>query len=336
VLEQSSNMALHALQDVDDALATTRAFLFPFELRRWLKLALIALFVGGGVSLPTAQFNTTGGFEPDTGTGAEVPSTIPADALSIVIGIAAIVLLLWFVFGLIGAIAEFVLVESLRTGEVTLRRHGRQRLRQGLRLFGFRIAIGIPFLVLVGGWIGLLVGPEVFDIGRIVPVEMLLLLGIPIILLVGLLYAIINAFTTAFVVPIAIKMECGILAGWRRLWGSIKTDPKEYLVYAVVGLVLSIATGIAASIVVGLVAIGLLLPLAVIGIVVHVSVSLSSTVGLAILVVLGGLFVLALLVCWLLVQVPVVTYLRYYALLVLGDVDESLDLIPEQRRAARE
>jgi hypothetical protein len=36
-----------------------------------------------------------------------------------------------------------------------------------------------------------------------------------------------------------------------------------------------------------------------------------------------------------LVQVPVVTYFRYYALLVLGDTDADLDLIPERRRAVR-
>jgi hypothetical protein len=328
-------MALQALQDVSDALATTRAFLFPFELRRWLKLALITLFVGSGVSVPAGQFNNTGGFEPNT--GAEVPSTIPSDVLPIVVGIVAVAVLLGILFTLVGAIAEFILVESLRTGEVTLRRHGRRRWRQGLRVFGFRIAIGIPLLVLVIGWLGLLIAPEVAsDIGPIAPFEVLLLLGGPIIVLASLLYAIINAFTTAFVVPIMIKTDRGVLAGWRRLWGSIKTDIKEYVAYAAVGFVLSIATGIAASLVAGLVAVGLLIPLVLIGGLVHVSVSLSSTIGVAILVVLGGLFVIALLVCWLLVQVPVMTYLRYYALLVLGDIDESLDLIPDQRAAARE
>jgi hypothetical protein len=35
------------------------------------------------------------------------------------------------------------------------------------------------------------------------------------------------------------------------------------------------------------------------------------------------------------VQVPVHTYLRYYALLVLGDVEPDLDLVPDQRAAIR-
>ncbi|MFW5950394.1 MAG: DUF7544 domain-containing protein [archaeon] len=37
-----------------------------------------------------------------------------------------------------------------------------------------------------------------------------------------------------------------------------------------------------------------------------------------------------------LVQVPIVTYLRYYALLVLGDIEESFDIIPEQWAAIEE
>jgi len=37
-----------------------------------------------------------------------------------------------------------------------------------------------------------------------------------------------------------------------------------------------------------------------------------------------------------LVQVPVQAYLRYYALLVLGDVEPEFDLVPDQRAAVRE
>lgn len=329
-------MALHAVDNVSDAFATARAFLFPFELRRWLKLALVALFVGGGgVSLPTTQFNTTGGFEP--GPGTELPGAIPDSIPSLVAVVVAVAIVLGLVFSLVRAIMEFVLVESLRTGEVTLRKHWGRRWRQGLRLFGFRLAIGIPFFVLFVGWLGLLVVPGLFpDVDPVVPLGALLVVGLPVIFLLSLLYTLVFAFTNVFVVPIMIQTDSGVLAGWRRLWGSIKSEPKEYLAYAVIGFVLSVAAGIAASIVVGFVAIGLLLPFALIGLLVYVSVSLSSTAGLAILVALGIVFVVALVVCWLLVQVPVLAYLRYYALLVLGDVDEPLDLIPDQRAAARE
>jgi hypothetical protein len=50
----------------------------------------------------------------------------------------------------------------------------------------------------------------------------------------------------------------------------------------------------------------------------------------------GALFVVSVVTLWLFVQVPVVTYLRYYALLVLGDVEAPLDLVSDRRTAVRE
>lgn len=45
------------------------------------------------------------------------------------------------------------------------------------------------------------------------------------------------------------------------------------------------------------------------------------------LAVLAFVFALAVLVVRALVQVPVLTYLRYYALLVLGDIEPEFDLV---------
>jgi len=67
-----------------------------------------------------------------------------------------------------------------------------------------------------------------------------------------------------------------------------------------------------------------------------VTVSLSSTVGIAVLVALALLFGLSMLVIWTLAQVPVVTYLRYYALLVLGDIEETFHILSDRQLSRRE
>lgn len=326
-------MALHAIDDISDAFSATKGFLLPFELRRWLKLAVVALFLGGGVSFPTVQFNAPGGIEAPPGTG--VPSLAP-DAVTVIIAITVAVIAVGVLYSLVGAIMEFVFVESLRTGTVSIRRHWRRRWRQGLRLFGFRIAIGLPALAAVAGWVGLLAVPTVLEIDPIVPFGTLLILGVPLVFVIGLLYALVASLTTVFVVPIMIRTDSGVLAGWRRLWGSIRANPKQYLVYLGVAFVLTVAIGILVSIVVGLAALTLLIPLVILGVAVYLTVSLSSTIGVAVLAVAAGLFLVAVVGLWLLVQVPVLTYLRYYALLVLGDVDESLDLVSDRRAAIRE
>jgi len=65
--------------------------------------------------------------------------------------------------------------------------------------------------------------------------------------LIGVLYALVSGLTTVFVVPLMIQADSGVLAAWRRLWGSIKTAWKQYLAYVVIAfLLLTVAAGIIA------------------------------------------------------------------------------------------
>ena len=317
-------MALHAVDNIEEAFSVTGEFLRPVELRRWLKLALVVFFVGSGVSLPSAQFNSS--TPSGDVSGSDLPFAVPVDVVTLVVVLVAAGILLGALFALIGAIMEFVLIESLRTGEVSIRRYWRRRWRQGLRLFGFRIAIGVPAFALFAGWLALLVVPIVAGIDLTIPFTAFLV-GVPVLFLVGVVYGVVSGFTTVFVVPLMIQADSGVLAAWRRLWESIKAAWKQYLAYVVIAFLLTVAAGIIASIAVGFVAIAVLIPVIIVAGVTHLTVSLSSTVGIAVLIALALLFGLVMLVVWALAQVPVVTYLRYYALLVLGDIEESFDLV---------
>jgi len=231
---------------------------------------------------------------------------------------------------------EFVLIESLRTGEVTLRRHWRRRWRQGLRLFGFRIAIGLPMIALFAGWLALLIVPILTGRDPRSPPRR----------------SSSGSDGVSHRRPVRVGVgahdrvrraahDSGRLGRPRgvasRLWGSIKTAWKQYLAYVVIAFLLTVAAGIIiASIVVGIVAIVLLIPILIVAAITHVTVSLSSTVGIAVLVALALLFGLSMLVIWTLAQVPVVTYLRYYALLVLGDIEETFHILSDRQLSRRE
>ena len=76
-------MALHAVENVEEAFSVTREFLTPVDVRRWLKLALVVFFVGGGVSFPTAQFNTS--TPPGDVSNGGLPFSLPADIVTLVV-----------------------------------------------------------------------------------------------------------------------------------------------------------------------------------------------------------------------------------------------------------
>jgi hypothetical protein len=237
-------MPLYALEDLDDALEATRALLWPIDRSKWVKLAFVVFFVGApGANLNAFQYNvpTDGGVPPG---GFPTPPDVGANILLVV----AVALLVGLLFLLVGSIMEFVLVESLRTETVTVRRFWSRRWRQGVRLFGFRLVVGLlvfgsvavlsalfllPVVVEMGPAPGAGPGPGVFSVIGIV-------LLVPVVLVLALVVGLVNGFTTVFVGPIMILEDCGVLDGWRRLWPTIAATPWQYLAYAVAGFVLTI------------------------------------------------------------------------------------------------
>lgn len=323
-------MSLYALDDLDDAVSATKSFLFPFYFGTWVKLAIVVFFIGGGFNVPT-----TGGSVPPSQVEAGIMIDPPPELFALVGGIVVVVIILALLFGIIGAIMEFVFFESLRHENVELRRYWSDRWRQGVRLFLFRLVIAIPVILLILGWIALVVVPLFLDIETIGISVGIFLLGVPMLFVISMLYGLVNGFTTVFVVPLMIQKDSGVMDGWRRLMPSIRREWKQYLGYTVTAFVLLVIIGVIASVIVAIAALLLLVPLGLIGLITLLSVSFPSPIALLILAVLVVIFLLAMAIVWALVQIPLVTFFRYYALLVLGDIETDFDIIPHRRRAIR-
>ncbi|NHN41536.1 hypothetical protein G9C85_07775 [Halorubellus sp. JP-L1] len=333
---------IYALEDIEDAFELTRALLTPFDRSQWLRLALVAFFVGGaGSAANPFQWLFSGGNGGSTDVGGS-PGTggfdVTTELLLLVAVIVVAFLAIALAFAFVGAVMEFVFVESLREREVHVREYASAHWRRGLRLFGFRVAVGL--LALAG--VAVLVAPLVFaalDPGSfagglfVLSIFVLFAGGFALALVLGL----VSGFTTAFVVPVMLVDDCGVLAGWKRLLSSIRSDPIQYVAYALAGVFLGIGASTFVAFAAGMLVLVLLVPFAVLfGIGFAVLAAGPDLLGLALLVVVGVLFALAVAVTFALVQVPVVTFLRYYALLVLGDVTPDLDAIPDQRASVRE
>lgn len=322
--------AFAALSDARDA---TEDLLRPIDRGRWLRLALIALFVGVGGGVPSGGSNVN----VPSGGGGGAPPDMPAPSLpdvgtavTIVAGIVLLIILLALVWSLIGAVMEFVLITGLRDREVSIRDPFSANVRPGLRLFGFRLGVGLLSLLVIG--LPLLL---VFGLGVGVSPAALVLL-VPLIALFGivaLVSAVVLGLTTDFVVPTMLAEEVGVLDGWRRLWPTLRAEWKQVALYVVAKFVLGIAVSLAVSLVVLLAALIVGIPFAIVGAILYFAVHAVGlgVVGWVLIGLLVLLFVLVMIVVGLIVQVPALTFVRYYSLSVLGMLEPDLDLVGVER-----
>ena len=327
-------MALHAVDDLSDAYRATRSFLLPVEWGRWLKLALLSLFVGGssGGGAPTSGFQGPLSSSPDPtpGTGTELGPALDqltaalAENLVFIVGLLAIGFLIALALQWVAATFEFTFLEALRRDAVQVRAFTSANTGRGTRLFAFRVLFGLATLLVFGGLTLLVVGPILAGVSPAGPLLVMILL-LPLFFVLGVLAAVVYVFTTAFVAPIMLLEDRGVISAWKRFWGVFRSAWTDFLVYLLVGLFLMIAIGILVGIVMAVIGIAIALPVIVVLLAAGPLWAALFAVPAAILAI----------VAWALVQVPVQTYLRHWALLVLGDVEPDLDLIPDRRAEIR-
>lgn len=297
-------MPWYAIDAVTDAIDEAKALLLPFDLRRWLVLAVITFFVGGGTSGPSLNQS----FDAPT-QGGELPDVpVDADVWVLVAAILVVLLLVGVVFLVVGSVMEFVFVDALRSRDVRIRGRFGRRLGPGIRLVGFRLLLlAVGLLVL-----GLVAIPIYTGVVLGSPIALLaLIVTLPVAILLGISLAVVQEFTTAFVVPLVCDTEGGILATWRdTLWPAVRREWQQFLLYAVLKWGISIGIGLA---------VGIALSLVFLPVVLLVGAGLLAGALSPAIVAVGGLLALFLFLLTLVfVQMPIAVALRYYSLLVLG------------------
>ena len=321
ILHFRTNMAeeMYAFSRLEGAFRRTKSLLWPVRWGVWLRLAVVALFVGGGISLPNVFEYQYDGSDFAAGTAGSFPDIAPM----VVLGIVALVLAISLLWMFVGAAMQFAFVDMLSTGDIHIRRFFGDRLGKGARLFLFEIALVAVMILAVAALVFMLIGFG--GAGPRAAVSLLILALIPVFLIMVLLFGLVFLLTTDFVVPIMISEDCGIIAGWRRLIGTIASRLWQTLVYVVVRFVLGIVAAIVQMILIVLALLVIAIPFVLIGIVLLAT--FQENIMLLIALVIPYL-VIAIPVA-LLIAVPFATFFRYYALLVLEGLEPEYRLLPE-------
>ncbi|WP_101294684.1 DUF7544 domain-containing protein [Halegenticoccus soli] len=347
-------MPWYALDAVDDALESTRQFLFPFRFGRWLRLAVIVFFLGGGgsggglngvVNVPPS----TPGPGPSPGPGEPIPPLSPGEPLppgvppidlGLVLAVVGIVVAVGLLFAVLSSVMRFVLLDALRTGEVRVRDPFRRRFGKGIRLFAFQAFVAflaaLPFIL-----VGVLVLAGVVDPASLaagIGAAGAVLLA-PVALVVGLLVALFLQFTVQFVAPVMIATDGGVLASWRRFWPTLRAEPAQFLAFVVVRFLLGIGVGIAVGLLVALLGAiiavaGFVAALVVTAALGGFSAAVATPIGIGLYALIAAVALLALLAVSLPIQILVRTYFTTYELRVLGSANARFALLPPLGSAA--
>jgi hypothetical protein len=309
----------YAFDALDDAINRTKALLWPIKLGVWLRIAIIAFFVGGygGVNVPVQY--TTGELPPEVG-------SVMVQHLPLIFGVIALIAAVAIILGVVGSVIQFVFVDCLSQAEISLTKHIRPRLGKGLRLFGFMVGVTLLFITLLLIPVILFLIPALSAGGDIGPQIVLpfVLLYLFYLILIAIPFGLLIMFTVDFVVPIMIRDDCGVIEGWKRCFAMLKKGWKQAAIYALVKIVLGIATAIIIFIIAFIVLLVVAVPFILLGIAL-VSIY-SFWVGL---LIVGIPFVIIMILIMLFIQVPFVTFFRYYSLRVLGDFSPEYALLPE-------
>ncbi|MDD5111789.1 MAG: hypothetical protein PHG85_04545 [Candidatus Altiarchaeota archaeon] len=325
----------HAAEALNEALGRTNELLFR-KIRPgfWLKLAFVVFLIGG-----SGGFNPMTWAEPDKNSGdTDIIATLSPYLPYIVIGLA-VLLVISLVFSFIRAVCQFMLIESVATGEVELIKGFKRNIDSGFNLFLFNLAFGLLTLFALA----IIAAPAIFlfmnDSANFQGIKLIATLAVTIATAVLFLICsgFVSSFTNDFAIAFVYSERRGVLDGWRRLWALIKGNAKQFIVYIVVKVAVGIIAGIA-SMIIGLVilVISLLIlaafalgaGLIVAGIAVALNIDKSALMILVIPAVLIAIaYFIAVGYLTILLTLPIPVFFRNYSLLFLQRIEPSIRII---------
>jgi len=289
---------------------TTKRYLTALNGEGWLKLGVVVLLfsIGAGIGM-----NTLGVLTPE--------QSVEAINWQQATGEAAIALLVVGVVGYVAAVADFVFVASLRSGRLPVWSYVKANLRRAGWLVVFRAAIVLGALGVVAAVIAATVGVTQPAAEELTGGESILIGVTAAVAAVG--WLVISTVTNAFVVPIMQYEHRGPLDAWRRFTHAISGHWTAVAVFLLVAVVISTVVGVALFVVSFFVMLVGGLLLAGGGVLVAENAPALEPVVVVGLIAsyLGYRYVVSLIVR---------SYLRYYALLLLGDVSPSLAMITDE------
>jgi hypothetical protein len=324
-----------AVDVIGSAFEHARKQLFePFRFGQWARLAVLALATGemssgsGCNSGFKALSNMPSRF-PNSSQNFAAPSEVwsglgmdPAVIVSMVVVAVVGLLVVGLVWLYMSSVGRFVLFESVLRRNCELGDSWTRWQGLGLRYFGWQLTLSIIGLGIAGVLFVPLLLPVLMAVLRHheKPGPGLFVALVPMILVFAafsLIMALIRVLTKDFVIPIMAMEKVGVIEGWRRLLGMMKSEKGSYAGYVGMKIVLAIGASVVFGIGSAIVAAIALIPVAILAVIVVMIVRGGlnwNAVTITLAIVLGTILLAGLLYIIALVCVPVAVFFPAYAI----------------------
>lgn len=321
-------MSWAVVDAVEEAFEDTKELLFPFDLKTWATLGLIAFLAGGsGMSMPNfptggsgSDFSSPSYEQPDSLNQPDIPETstaqspgipneIPGSAVTgsfseatssmtaAIVIVAAALTGLVLLMMLLSSIFKFIYFQSLIDDKVRIRGNFRSNLNNGARYFIFRFLLTLGMLGLVAGAIFMVIANPL----TILP---LILFALPFFIIFGALTTLIHDFALIEM----LKNDKKLIAAIRTMFGVFRQEWQQTLIYLVLKLVLNFAVGLIGLILGLIILVILLIPFGILG---FIAFNVNLIAGI-IVVIFGLLTFFSLSITF--IMGPANTFTYYYAL----------------------
>jgi hypothetical protein len=233
-------MSWFVVDAVDVAFKRTRvALLEPFDIWKWIKLAIIiALASGGGGQGYNGPSSNSDFQDTPSSPFSEIPTLssfidqMPMPDLSWVIAAFIIILVLVLLFGYFASVMDLVLVESVTKNDVRFWEYSAKFLRMGLNLFILRLALRSIYL----GIFLMTALPIIMQILHYPSTNLLPLLitSSPSLIAELIILSIISSIINSFIVlciPVAMYSSTGFIESLERVIANFRRDWKQMFAY---------------------------------------------------------------------------------------------------------
>ena len=247
---------ISAADSVSLAVQRTKEFLFrPFTWGTYLKLGLVAILTEGiGSSFHSGSHSTS---SPGTGLGSGLPFNFTPEVIAAIIAAVVVAIVLGIVILYFITRLRFAFFHCLVHNTKQIRPGWEFYREQAGRFFWMNLGVGFCFLLIValiaipfvGGFWRLIHDTAPGGQPDIMQVLALVLPLIPIVILLGLAGLAIDVVLRDWMLPHYALDDASAGEAWQEVWANVTAEKRQFLVYALLRLILPMIAGMAVFVV---------------------------------------------------------------------------------------